>query len=85
MIAVPAQEIKRRGISAVDEALERGPVHIMRNNRARYVVLSQNDYEQMLTELSDARITAAEADVAAGRVRRGSAKQLARRILRDAA
>jgi hypothetical protein len=33
MNIVPAQEIKRRGIAAVDEALARGPVHIVKNNR----------------------------------------------------
>lgn len=30
MNSIPAQEIKRRGISAVDEALRQGPVHIIR-------------------------------------------------------
>ena len=33
MNVVPAQEIKRRGIAAVDEALAQGPVHIIMNNR----------------------------------------------------
>ena len=41
MKVVPAQEIKRRGIAAVDEALAQGPVHIIRNNRARYAVFLQ--------------------------------------------
>jgi hypothetical protein len=41
MSVVPAQEIKRRGIAAVDEALAQGPVHIIRNNRARYAVSLQ--------------------------------------------
>jgi len=41
MSVVPAQEIKRRGIAAVDEALAQGPVHIIRNNRARYAVFLQ--------------------------------------------
>lgn len=29
MNTIPAQEIKRRGIAAVDEALHNGPVHII--------------------------------------------------------
>ena len=33
MNVVPAQEIKRRGIAAVDEALAQGPVHMIKNNR----------------------------------------------------
>ncbi len=32
MNLLSAQEIKRRGISAVDEALSRGLVHIIKNN-----------------------------------------------------
>jgi transcriptional antiterminator len=33
MNTIPAQEIKRCGISAVDELLKNGPVHIIKNNR----------------------------------------------------
>ena len=33
MNTLPAQEIKRRGIAAVDEAIAKGDVHIIRNNR----------------------------------------------------
>jgi hypothetical protein len=29
MRTIPAREIKRRGISAVDEQLEEGPVHVI--------------------------------------------------------
>ena len=39
MKTIAAQEIKRRGIGAVDEALADGPVHIIRNNQPKYVVL----------------------------------------------
>jgi len=41
MVSISAQEIKRRGISAVDEALRNGPVHIIKNNRPRYVMLTE--------------------------------------------
>ena len=80
MVTIAAQEIKRRGITAVDEALARGPVHIIKNNRPSYVVLTEKDYGEMLSDLSDARIAAAEADYAAGRFRRTTAKQLIREI-----
>lgn len=76
MSTVPAREIKRRGISAVDEALSRGPVHVIRDDEARYVVLSVEDYEAMLSDLAEARLEASEADVKAGRVRKTTAKKL---------
>lgn len=45
---VTAQEIKRRGITAVDEALRHGPVHVIQRNRPRYVILSEEDYRRMM-------------------------------------
>jgi len=44
---ISANEIKRRGISAVDEALQRGPVHVIQRNRPRYVILSEDDYQRL--------------------------------------
>ena len=41
MNTIPAQEIKRRGIAAVDELIAKGDLHIIRNNQPQYVVLSQ--------------------------------------------
>lgn len=73
MNAVPAQEIKRKGISAVDEALQKGPVHVIRNNQPQYVVLSEERYRE-LVEAEDeayiARVRTSLEDVKAGRVRR---------------
>jgi len=48
MNTIPAQDIKRRGMSAVDALLAKGPVHVIRNNRPRYVILSEDDYSQLL-------------------------------------
>jgi len=45
---VSAQEIKRRGISAVDEALRNGPVHVIRRNRPSYVILTEEHYERLV-------------------------------------
>ena len=73
MNSVPAQEIKRCGISAVDEALAQGPVHIIKNNRPQYVVLSEEDYRELLDareEAGLARIKASLEDARAGRVTR---------------
>ncbi len=48
MNTIPAQDIKRRGISAVDEALRAGPVHIIKNNRPQYVVLTEERFQELI-------------------------------------
>jgi PHD/YefM family antitoxin component YafN of YafNO toxin-antitoxin module len=73
MTLMPAQEIKRRGISAVDEALALGPVHIIKNNQPLYVVLSEAAYQELLQaqeEANVARVRASLEDASAGRVTR---------------
>lgn len=55
MNTIPAQEIKRRGISAVDALLEHGPVHVIAQNRPRYVVMDEECY-QALREAEEERI-----------------------------
>jgi PHD/YefM family antitoxin component YafN of YafNO toxin-antitoxin module len=68
---LPAQEIKRRGISAVDEALINGPVHIIKNNQPQYVVLSEAAYNELLeaqAQAMAARIRTSLEDAANGHV-----------------
>jgi PHD/YefM family antitoxin component YafN of YafNO toxin-antitoxin module len=48
MNTIPAQEIKRRGISALDDLLKDGPVHVIKNNRPSYVVMSEDDYARLI-------------------------------------
>ena len=48
MNAIAAQDIKRKGISAVDEALKEGPVHVIKNNKPQYVVLTEAHYQELL-------------------------------------
>jgi PHD/YefM family antitoxin component YafN of YafNO toxin-antitoxin module len=70
---VPAQDIKRRGISAVDEALEKGPVHVIRNNQPQYVVLKEERYQELLDAQQEAyvaRLKASLEDARAGRSQR---------------
>jgi PHD/YefM family antitoxin component YafN of YafNO toxin-antitoxin module len=45
---IPAAEIKRRGISSLDELLDDGPVYVIKNGRPRYVVLSEESYRELL-------------------------------------
>jgi hypothetical protein len=45
-------EIKRSGFAALELALTRGPVHLMKRNRAGAVVLRTADYEDLLQRAS---------------------------------
>jgi len=70
MHTIPAEEIKRRGISALDEMLKEGPVQVIKNNRPRYVVMTEEDYARLterrgLWELLDrpARGTRSKKDI----------------------
>ena len=84
MNTIPAQEIKRRGVAAVDELIAKGDLHIIRNNRPQYVVLSQERYQALLEVEEDAleaRTRASLEDLKAGRVRRfTSAAELIRAL-----
>jgi PHD/YefM family antitoxin component YafN of YafNO toxin-antitoxin module len=83
MATIPVQEVKRRGMVAVDEALAEGPVHLMKNNRAEYVVMSEADYKEMMNDIEEARLAASEMDLKAGRTRKGTAKQLMKTLTED--
>ena len=84
MTTMAVQEIKRRGISAVDEALRSGPVHLIKSNHPAYVVMSEQVYQEMLSDLAEARLAASETDLKAGRVRRGTAASLMKELRSDA-
>ncbi|UHD16505.1 prevent-host-death protein [Thiocapsa bogorovii] len=73
MNSIPAKEIKRRGISAVDEALRLGPVHVVKNNRPQYVVLTEERYQELLQDQAGAAhdsLRVSLGDLKAGRVTR---------------
>lgn len=76
MSSIPAREIKRRGMAAVEEALAEGPVQVVRDDEVRYVVLSAADYQTLLDDLAEARLRASEADLAAGRAKRTTPAKL---------
>ena len=76
MVAMPVQEIKRRGMSAMNEHLASGPVWVISNNVPKYVVMFGESYRQLEDELSALRVQLSEADVRAGRATRGSADDL---------
>ena len=72
MNTIPAQEIKRRGLAAVDDLLDEGDVHVIRNNRPQYVVLTEERYQFLISEAQEAylaRVRTSLEDVKAGRVK----------------
>jgi PHD/YefM family antitoxin component YafN of YafNO toxin-antitoxin module len=73
MNSIPAQELKRRGIAAVDDLIAKGDVHVIRNNEPQYVVLSEARYQELVAEANEAylaRVRASLEDVKAGRVKK---------------
>ncbi|MBM4055741.1 MAG: prevent-host-death protein [Planctomycetes bacterium] len=83
MNTIAAQDIKRRGISAVEDALKKGPVHVIKNNQPRYVVLSGKRYRELIEaedEAYIARVRASLEDVKVGRAKRGTAEELIREL-----
>ena len=73
MNAIPAQEIKRRGIAAVDAQIAKGDLHIIRNNQPQYVVLSEQRYQDLIAAEQDAhyaRVRASLQDVKGGKVKK---------------
>lgn len=47
MNIITIAEIKRRGLSAVEEALAQGPVYLLKRNRPAAVLLSERDYARL--------------------------------------
>ncbi len=83
MNTIPAQEIKRRGIAAVDELIAKGAVHVIRNNQPQYVVLSEARYQALLEAEDDAytaRVLTSLNDLRNGRTQRGTAAELLKEL-----
>jgi PHD/YefM family antitoxin component YafN of YafNO toxin-antitoxin module len=76
---IPVAEIRRRGISVVDNALKRGPVHVLKDNQPAYVILAEDQFRELSENYRTSyvtRIRRSLKDVKAGRVRRVSAQSL---------
>lgn len=79
MNTIPAREIKRRGITAVDEALKDGPVHVIKNDCPAYVIMDEARYRDLLEaehEAYVARVRESLAEYTAGNVRSGTVEEL---------
>jgi PHD/YefM family antitoxin component YafN of YafNO toxin-antitoxin module len=83
MNSIPAQELKRRGIAAVDDLMAKGDLHVIRNNQPQYVVLSEERYRELIVaeqEAYYARVRASLEDLKDGRVKRGTAEDLIKEL-----
>jgi len=83
MNTIPAREIKRRGITAVDELLKCGPVHVIKKDGPRYVIMDETRYRDLLDaeeEAGMARVRESLEDIRAGRVRTATADELIAQI-----
>lgn len=54
------EQIRRRGMAAVDDALRQGPAHLVKRNRPAAVVISEDEYSRLSGQ-------ATQHDAAAGR------------------
>ena len=43
-------ELKRRGIAAIEEGLQRGAIQLLKHNRPAAVVLSPDEYQRLLEQ-----------------------------------
>jgi PHD/YefM family antitoxin component YafN of YafNO toxin-antitoxin module len=81
---IPIQEIKRRGMTAVDGGLKRhGAVTIVRNNRPAYVVISPKEYAELIQAADEARIAMSLADWREGRCKVATADEIMREATAD--
>lgn len=76
MVTMAAQEVKRRGISAMNDGLKQGPVWVISNNTPKYVVMYSETYKQLEDELCYVRVALSEAQARAGLAKRGTADDL---------
>jgi PHD/YefM family antitoxin component YafN of YafNO toxin-antitoxin module len=49
-------ELKRRGIAAIEDALQRGPVQLLKRNRTAAVVLSEQHYRRLLQQATQVSV-----------------------------
>ncbi len=79
MQTIPAREIKRRGISVIDDLVKEGPVHVIKDDRPTYVIMEEAHYRELVEaqeETFRARFQASLEDLQAGRIRRSSAQEI---------
>ncbi|MGH2583532.1 MAG: prevent-host-death protein, partial [Dehalococcoidia bacterium] len=67
--------------SVVDKILEEGPVHVIKNDEPRYVIMTEAHYEELVDAFHEATVAGvkeAMAEVRTGRALKTSAEELIR-------
>lgn len=54
MNTIAANELKRRGITAIEKLITKGPVHVIKRNKAVCVVLTEDQYERLVKDAKGA-------------------------------
>lgn len=80
-VTIPAQEIKRRGMSVMNEKLASGPVWVIANNTPKYVVMFADDFRRMRHEAFVDECLQSDAEYRAGNYKVGTAKELMAEIM----
>jgi len=80
MITISASEVKKRGISVVDEILKKQKsVPIIHRSKIKYVILDKNVYDAISSDLEESileRVTRSEKDYKSGKYTEGNADEL---------
>lgn len=76
---IPPTEIRRRGLSAIDKTLKRGPVHVFKDNEPAYVSMAEEQYRELSERYRKSyvnRVRRSLKDLKQGRVRHVTAQSL---------
>ena len=72
----PAQEVKRRGMSVLNESLANGPVWVISNNTPKYVVMFADEFKRMRHEAFVNECLQSDAEYRAGLAKRVTVEEL---------
>ena len=76
---IPATEIRRRGLSVLDNALKRGPVHVLKDNEPVYVIMAEAQYRELSEQYRRSyvnRVRQSLKDLKEGRTQKTTAQSL---------
>jgi len=80
MITISASEVKKRGISVVDEILKKQKsVPVIHRSKIKYVILDKNVYDAINNDLEESvleRVSRSEEEYQSGKYSEGSADEL---------
>jgi hypothetical protein len=73
---IGAPEVERRGLCAILERLEQGPVRVIQDDQLAFVALKEEQFRDLVEELEESRLRSSLEDAEAGRVRWASAREI---------